>query len=571
MRIHTSHFEPMHVPEVSLFTHLFPDVDPFPGDTPAFIDADTGRTVTRQQLREGSMQLGWSMRNNLVKLGGVPLKKGDTVMIFSPNSIAYPIALHGSIAAGLRVTLANSSYTPPELAHQYHDSTAKVIFVHPALLDTVMAMYKHIKVGIKEAKKRIIVMDFGLEEKAPKGLMKMTQLFGKGQLVQEERFDGEHSNETVLLCYSSGTTGKPKGVESTHKNMTAVLRIITPVLSAEHGKDRTLAVLPFYHIYGAVDLLQYPIQQGVPVIVMSKFDPEAFCQNIEKHQITFGLIVPPILVVLTRHPAAEKYNLKSLRLLVSGAAPLGGPLVSAVQSRLRSFGNDTAIVQGYGLTETSPTAHFVPVHDAERKVGYIGKLLANLEARLVVNDGERDAEEGEAGELWLRGPTVMKGYLNNPAATKASITEDGWFKTGDVAIVDKEGYYMIVDRQKELIKYKGFQVPPAELESVLLTHPEIADAGVVGVESVTEATELPRAYVVHAKGLPTNSEKDAFSKHVQEWIGSRVAKHKFLRGGVIIIDAIPKSAAGKILRRELRERAKKEPVVEEGYAFKAKL
>lgn len=213
MKIHTSHFEPTPVPEVSLFTHLFPEVDPFPGETPAFIDADTGRVVTRQQLREQSMQLGWSMRNNLVKLGGAPLKKGDVVMIFSPNSIAYPIALHGCIAAGLRVTLANSSYTPSELAHQYHDSTSEVVFAHPSLLDTVMAMFKHIKVGIKEAKKRVIVMDYGLDEKGPKGLMKMTQLLGKGQLVQEERFDGERSNETVLLCYSSGTTGKPKGVE----------------------------------------------------------------------------------------------------------------------------------------------------------------------------------------------------------------------------------------------------------------------------------------------------------------------------------------------------------------------
>lgn len=303
---------------------------------------------------------------------------------------------------------------------------------------------------------------------------------------------------------------------------------------------------------------------------MSKFEPEAFCRNIEKYQITYGLIVPPILVVLARHPAAGKYNLKSLNFLVSGAAPLGAPLVNSVQTRLRSYGNKTAIVQGYGLTETSPTAHFVPIRDAERKIGYIGKLLSNLEARLVVDNGARDAEEGEAGELWLRGPTIMKGYLNNSEATKSSITEDGWFKTGDISTIDGEGFFMIVDRQKELIKYKGFQVPPAELESVLLQHPEIADAGVVGVESVAEATELPRAYVVHEKGLKTNAEKDAFSKHVQEWIGARVAKHKFLRGGVIVIDAIPKSAAGKILRRELRERSKKEPV-EGGFAFKAKL
>lgn len=213
MKIYTSSYAPTPIPEVSLFTHLFPEVDPFPGESPAFIDAETGRTVTRQQLREESMQLGWSMRNNLVKLGGIPLKRGDTVMIFSPNSIAFPVALHGCIAAGLRVTLANSSYTPPELAFQYKDSTAKVVFAHPSLVEVAIAMFKNVKVGIKEAKKRIIVMNYGLDEKGPKGFMQMTQLLGKGQLVQEERFDGDLSNETVLLCYSSGTTGKPKGVE----------------------------------------------------------------------------------------------------------------------------------------------------------------------------------------------------------------------------------------------------------------------------------------------------------------------------------------------------------------------
>jgi acyl-CoA synthetase (AMP-forming)/AMP-acid ligase II len=194
-------------------------------------------------------------------------------------------------------------------------------------------------------------------------------------------------------------------------------------------------------------------------------------------------------------------------------------------------------------------------------MGSIGILLPNLEARLVTDEnGEVDAEEGQPGELWLRGPSVMKGYLNNKAATEAAITPDGWFKTGDIATRDAEGFYYIVDRRKELIKYKGFQVPPAELESVLLTHPDIADAAVIGVNSATQATELPRAYVVHAKpnAISLEQNKSAFCRNIERWIQEKVAKHKYLRGGVIVVDIIPKSAAGKILRRELRERAKQE-------------
>ncbi|TDL27415.1 acetyl-CoA synthetase-like protein [Rickenella mellea] len=558
MKIYTSRVPPQPIANESIFSRMFPERDPFPSSGPAFIDADTGKSITRGELKSLALELAWGLQHKLPKLGAVHLKRGDTVMIFSPNSIAWPIALHGSIAAGLRVTLANSAYTPAELAFQLTDSQAKLVFVHPSLVPTLIQTFKVLKIDASEAAKKVVVLGWGLQEKGPGGLVQVEELLGHGALRKEEKFEGKQANETVLLCYSSGTTGKPKGVETTHKNLTSVASIVKPVFpSIVPGKDVFIGVLPFYHIYGVVKLLIFPFVNGAPVVLLQRFEPVAFCKTIETYKVTVGLIVPPILVVLARHPAASQFNLRSLRLLFSGAAPLGAPLVKAVSDRLKSFGNETVITQGYGLTETSPTSHLLPPDDAIRKVGSIGILLPNLEARLVVDD-VRDAKKGEPGEIWLRGPTIMKGYLNNSTATKNSITPDGFFKTGDVAIIDDEGFFMIVDRQKELIKYKGFQVPPAELESLLLQHDDIADAGVIGVESIAEATELPRAYVVHAKGLTTDAEKKEFGLSVQKWIQERVAKHKFLRGGVAVIDVIPKSASGKILRRELRDRAKQE-------------
>jgi len=276
----------------------------------------------------------------------------------------------------------------------------------------------------------------------------------------------------------------------------------------------------------------------------------------------------------------DKYNLSTLEYMLSGAAPLGADLTEAVRKRLLSKckpGAKCFIMQGYGLTETSPSVHTLDWDSSIAKVGSCGYLLPNIKARLVVDeDGEVDAEEGKPGELWVQGKTVMKGYLNNPEATKKSITPDGWFKTGDIAVRDNDGYWYIVDRKKELIKYKGFQVPPAELEAVLLTHPDIADAGVVGIDSVEQATELPRAYVVHAnpEKVKTTQEKAAFGQSVAKWIETRVARHKYLRGGVAVIDVVPKSAAGKILRKELRERAKQEAArgeIDGAYQTKAKL
>ncbi|KAG6816577.1 hypothetical protein H0H87_004877 [Tephrocybe sp. NHM501043] len=599
-RIYTSPLPPTLVNHASTFSHLFA-LDPanpatvggFPGNINAFVDAQTGVSITRTQTRDLALRVAWALRNAYE----IRARRGQVVMIFSPNSLSWPVALFGSVAAGLKCTLANSAYTPKELAFQYQDSGATLIFTSEEGIPTVLAMFALINLPPADARKRIIVMETGLEwaggpptlrTVAAKGLRTLRELIDAGKALQsEQRFDGKDASETAYLCYSSGTTGKPKGVETTHVNVNAVLEAVKVAFPPlKPGVDCLLGILPFYHIYGAVKLVHFPMICGIPVVIMPRFEPEKFCANIERYRITTALIAPPVLVVLARHPAVDKYDVSSLESLFSGAAPLSADLAKQVYTffsspspahrdvvsflkvtkRLHARRNgkgDFAILQGYGLTETSPTTHLLQFPDAVRKVGSIGILLPNLEARLLVDgdgNGDVEAKEGEPGELWVRGPTVMKGYLNNEAATKDSITPDGWFKTGDIAVRDQEGYYYIVDRRKELIKYKGFQVPPAELEGLLLSHPDVADAAVIGVYSESQATELPRAYVVpaHPDTLKTPQSKLAFQQNVRTWTQERVARHKYLRGGVVAIDVVPKSAAGKILRRELRDRAKVE-------------
>ncbi|KAJ7443825.1 AMP binding protein [Mycena latifolia] len=574
--IYPSPYPDVHLPRTSIFTRVFAsrgpgDIGGFPGSTKAFIDAASGSCITRAELRDLALSFAYGLRNHPATRSFA--KRGDTVLIYSPNSLAWPVVLFGSVAAGLRCTTANSAYTSGELAHQYTDSGARLLITSEDGVGNARAMFAQLGVSRKDGDKRIIVLRRDLRwaggpgaKPSPEasGLLTMEDLLKGGKLDQEEKFDGALSNETTYLCYSSGTTGKPKGVETTHLNVIGLLGIVPINFPPLNPQDTMLAILPFYHVYALTQVVHLPLVVGLPVVIQPRFEPVGFCANIEKYKISFSLIVPPVLVVLARHPAAEKYDLSTLRYMCSGAAPLGKDLVHQVKQRLlknRRPGQGCVIVQGYGLTEMSPTTHLLAPADCDRKMGSIGPLLPNLEARLVDDeDGDVDAEEGKPGELWVRGPTVMKGYLNNPAATKNAITPDGWFKTGDVAVRDKEGHYYIVDRRKELIKYKGFQVPPAELESVLLTHPDIADSAVIGVESVEQATELPRAYVVHAhpERVKTAEAKALFAKSVAKWIETKVAKHKFLRGGVAVIDIIPKSAAGKILRRELRDLAKQE-------------
>ncbi|KIY68232.1 AMP binding protein [Cylindrobasidium torrendii FP15055 ss-10] len=568
--IYTSPYPSVPLYDRSLFTHLLSVdrkgfVGHWPGNYPAFTDAKSGAGITRAQLRALALSLAYGIKHHPTARAN----RGDVALVFSPNSLSWAPVLFGCFAAGVRATLANSDYNSRELAYQYKDSGAYLIFTIAEKVPTVRQMF--LETGVRDGEKRIVIMDSlawagGPGASTPTGLVGIDELLSLGSLTHEENFDGQ-GDETTLMCYSSGTTGQPKGVETTHNNLTAEVDIVQAGAPDAHGRNQ-LAILPLYHIYGVALQLLRSLRAGLHVVIMARFDLIEYCANIQKYNIYLSMVVPPVLVALARHPAVSKYDFSSLSIMMSGAAPLGADLVRQVKARLHGLGSKVFIMQGYGLTETSPVSHCYNPDHGEGDVGSIGPLLANLEARLVDEDGA-DAKAGKPGELWIRGPTVMKGYLNKPEATAGCMTPDGWFQTGDVAVRDaKTGYYTIVDRKKELIKYKGFQVPPAELESVLLSHPGVADAAVIGIYDEKEATELPRAYIV-----PASAEKDtaAFEKGVAQWIRTKVAKHKYLRGGVVVIDAIPKSAAGKILRRQLRDRAQEELKLSGGVPLKAKL
>jgi 4-coumarate--CoA ligase len=277
---------------------------------------------------------------------------------------------------------------------------------------------------------------------------------------------------------------------------------------------------------------------------MPAFSLEKFCQNIQKYRVTFAYVVPPVVLMLGKSPIVSNYDLSSVRMLNSGAAPLTRDLVDAVYQRLK-----IPIKQGYGLSETSPTTHTQPWEEWNTTIGSVGRLLPNQVAKYMSPE-EKEVPAGQTGELWVKGPNVFKGYLNNVEGTKNALTNDGYFKTGDVGYQDEKGNFFITDRVKELIKYKGFQVPPAELEGILIGNEEVDDVAVIGIYDKDQATEVPRAYVVPKKGVQGTKEAE---ERIVKWLAGKVASHKRLRGGVRFIDEIPKSVSGKILRRKLKE------------------
>jgi acyl-CoA synthetase (AMP-forming)/AMP-acid ligase II len=492
------------------------------GDAPALIDGPTGRTITYAEFAQ-------RVRSMAAGLDAKGFVKGDTMAVFLPNMPEYALAFHAVASVGGRVTTLNPLYTAYEVAHQLRDSGACSLLTIPPLLDT--AREAAAEAGVKNI---VVIGD------APEGTMAFTELFGDPEAAPE--VDIDPAEDLAVLPYSSGTTGLPKGVMLTHRNLVANLVQVQTRLHLTPG-SALIGVLPFFHIYGMTVIMNLGLRQGATIVTMPRFDLEQFLDLLEQHRVTHAYIVPPIALALAKHPAVDEHDLSSLELIMSGAAPFGAELTKAVAERVNA-----TVMQGYGLTETSPVTHCIP--PGSNKPGSIGPPLPATECRVVDPVSGKDVPDGERGELWICGPQVMRGYLNNPQATAATIDADGWLHTGDIAVRDTDGYFEIVDRLKELIKYKGFQVAPAELEALLITHPAVADVAVIGVPD-EECGELPKAFVV-----PSGDE--LAPEELMAWVAERVAPQKRVRL-VEVTEAIPKSPSGKILRRKLveleRERA----------------
>ena len=349
--------------------------------------------------------------------------------------------------------------------------------------------------------------------------------------------------DIAVLPYSSGTTGLPKGVMVTHYNITTNhLQQEHPELLYFQDKGSTvLGVSPFFHNYGMVAVLVSSLYAGSKVVSLPMFEPELFLNAISKYKTDIVNIVPPLILFLAKHPMVDNYDLSCIRQITSGGAPLSNELVEAARDRLKCG----VIRQGYGLTEVSVSSHMVPASLSREKPQSVGVPIKSVYVKVVDPETNETLSAGEEGEVWIRGPNVMKGYLNLLDATRSCITDDGWFCSGNIGHFDQDGWFYITDRLKELIKVNGLQVAPAELEALLVTHEKIADAAVIGVAD-ERLGEAPKAYVV--KKDSSLQERD-----VEEYVAGRVAKHKHLVGGVEFVDAIPKSASGKILRRLLRQ------------------
>jgi acyl-CoA synthetase (AMP-forming)/AMP-acid ligase II len=421
-------------------------------------------------------------------------------------------------------TTANPLLTADELARQLRDCGARLLVTVPDRLDTARA-------AAEEADVEEIFVYGEAADATP--FASLLQAAGEPPEVAIDP-----ANDLVALPYSSGTSGLPKGVMLTHRNLVA--NICQTIAHQRLREDeRVIAVLPFFHIYGLVVLMNLPLYRGATVVTMPRFDLAEFLRVIQDYRITRAWVVPPIVLALAKHPLVDEFDLSSLQFMLSGAAPLSAELQLACSKRLGCH-----MQQGYGLTETSPTTHSVPDDLAGQMPGSIGPAVPNTECRIVDLRTGHDVPAGEPGELCIRGPQVMKGYHNEPEATARTIDPDGWLHTGDVARVDEQGSLRIVDRVKELIKYKGHQVAPAELEGLLLTHPAIADAAVIGLAD-EDAGEIPKAFVVPSGPL-TPDEVTAF-------VAQHVAPYKKVRA-VELIDEIPKTPSGKVLRRVLIER-----------------
>ncbi len=516
----------MPVPEMPVYKLIEETAQRLPDKTSmVFID---GRQYTFSELANFIDKFAKALKN----LG---VKKVDVIAIDMPNAPEYVIAFHGILKAGGIVTTLNPLYTEREINYQFNDANVKLAVTIEPLLPLIEAVKN------TSPLENIIVVGLSKEKEGVYDFWKLVK--EAPDINLDVSFNVKE--DLAVLPYSSGTTGLPKGVMLTHYNL--VVNVKQTIGTGEiEEKDVVLAFLPFFHIYGLTVLMNVVLAAGSTIVIMPKFEMEQFLSLMEKHKVTKTYIAPPVALGMTLYPDLKKYDLSSLISITSAAAPL--PI--EVGRRLQELLPHVIVKQGYGMTEASPVVAINPLDKEKVKLESVGWAIPDTELKIVaLDDPSKTLPIGEVGELAIRGPQIMKGYLNREEETKEVLTEDGWYLSGDIAKLDEEGYLYILDRKKEMIKYKGYQIAPAELESLIMSHPDVADAAVIPKPD-PEAGEIPKAFVVLKPGAKVSAEE------LMEFVAKNVAPYKKIRE-IEFVSEIPKSATGKILRRVLIEEERK--------------
>ncbi|RAL41428.1 hypothetical protein DM860_010222 [Cuscuta australis] len=517
------------LPDIDIPTHLplhlycFENVS---GDRRCLIDGPTGRVYTYGEVELMSRKVGSGLRRQ-------GIMQHDTVMILLPNSPEYVFTFLGASFIGAVSTMANPLFTAAEVVKQAKAAGAKLV--------VTLACYVHkLRDFAREHGAKVVCV----EPEAQEGCVSFSEL---AEADEREMPEAEiDPDDVVALPYSSGTTGLPKGVMLTHKGLvTSVAQQVdgpNPNLYF-HNEDVILCVLPLFHIYSLNSVLLCGLRVGAAILIMPKFEIVPFFELIEKYKVTIGPFVPPIVLAIAKSPYVGNYDLSSVRTVMSGAAPLGKELEDAVRAK---FPN-AKLGQGYGMTEAGPVLSMCLAFAKEPfeiKSGACGTVVRNAEMKILDPDTGASLTRNRPGEICIRGDQIMKGYLNDIEATERTIDKEGWLHTGDIGYIDDDDELFIVDRLKELIKYKGYQVAPAELEALLLNHPLISDAAVVSMKD-EQSGEVPVAFVVRSYGSVITEEE------IKDFVSKQVIFYKRIKK-VFFVDLVPKSPAGKILRKELR-------------------
>ncbi|MFM7224138.1 MAG: AMP-binding protein [Actinomycetota bacterium] len=523
MTIFRSNVADITIPEVTLWGLVADSAQRHP-DRVALADGTSGRTLTYRELDAAVARAAGGLRARGVTTG-------DVVAVVASNSVEWLVAALAVIRLGGALTGANPGYVPDELAAQLGDSGARLVLTDRSALATVAAAVRAVP-----AVEAIVLLD----DSAATGTTPDGRPVLAWSTIAEHGtpFAADAVADLDLVCalpYSSGTTGRSKGVRLTHRTLVANICQVAAVAPVAAG-DRVLAFLPLFHIMGFAVVALGGLVKGATVVTLPGFEPETFLRTIEEQRITNIFVVPPVANFLVQHPLVDAFDLSSLDTIGCGAAPLGADTEAALRARI-----GCRFAQGYGMTESNGCISYPQFADPET-AGASGRLLPNTEAMIVDPATGRALGPGETGEFRFRGPQVFAGYLGNPEATAETIDGDGWVHSGDLGHIDATGRVYITDRLKELIKVKGFQVAPAELEAALLAHPHILDAAVIGRPD-DRAGERPVAYVVGDDSLDTDE--------LMAWMAARVSEYKRL-AAVVRTDAIPRNPSGKILRRVLR-------------------